>query len=428
MRIAIVGSGISGLVCAHLLHPGHQITLFEGGDHLGGHTHTHELELRRRPFRVDTGFIVFNEETYPGFLALLARLGVASQPSDMSFSVKDAATGLEWKGTSLDSLFAQRANLFNLSFHRMVADILRFNGVAKALAASPEVNDEPIGAFVERHGFSRQFVEHYLVPIGTAVWSADPSRFTEFPAQTFCRFFENHRFLQATGQPTWRTVAGGSDTYAKAILAPLAGRVRRAAVTSVRRGLPPTGPAEPGGALPPGTVEVTAAGAAPERFDRVILACHSDEALRLLGDATPLERAVLGAIPFQENQATLHTDERVLPASHRARASWNAWIPPTPRGRATLTYDMTRLQSLASPEPLLVSLNMDDLIAPERVLRRLTYHHPVYTPESVRAQRRHAEVDGQAGTHFCGAYWSYGFHEDGVQSALRVCAKYGVGL
>jgi predicted NAD/FAD-binding protein len=413
MRIAIVGSGISGLVCAHLLHGEHDVVLYEAGDHLGGHTHTHDLTVGGAAVRVDTGFIVFNEETYPGFVKLLARLGVASQPSDMSFSVKDAKTGLEWNGRGLDTLFAQRANVFNLKFHRMVADILRFNAVGRLLARA-EPSDEPIGAFVERLGFSREFVEHYLVPIGTAVWSADPSRFAEFPAQTFCRFFENHRFLQLSEQPTWRTVRGGSDGYVKAILAPLAGAVRRAAVTSVRRDVDGRG-----------ALEVTAAGLAPERFDRVVLACHSDEALRLLADATPLEREIQGAIPYQENVATLHTDARVMPAARKAWASWNAWVPPTPRGRATLTYDMSRLQSLATPEPLLVSLNMDDLIAPERVLRRMTYHHPVYTPESVQAQRRHAEIDGGRGTHFCGAYWSYGFHEDGVQSALRVCQKYG---
>lgn len=414
MRIAIVGSGIAGLCCAHLLDGAHEVTLYEGGDHVGGHTHTHDLAIGGRPVRVDTGFIVFNEETYPGFVKLLARLGVPSQPSDMSFSVKDAKTGLEWNGHSLDSLFAQRSNVLNPRFYRMVADILRFNTLARALAVAEAPIDETIGAFVARHGFSKAFVDHYLVPIGTAVWSADPSRFAEFPAQTFCRFFENHRFLQLSDQPAWRTVKGGSDTYVKAILAGLRGEVVRAAVTAVRRDVDGRG-----------ALEVTAAGLPPERYDRVVLACHSDEALRLLADATALEREVLGAIPYQENVATLHTDAGVMPAARKAWASWNAWVPPTPRGRATLTYDMNRLQSLDTAEPLLVSLNMDDVIAPARVIRRMTYHHPVYTPESVRAQRRHGEIDGVGGTHFCGAYWSYGFHEDGVQSALRVCRKLG---
>ncbi|MCM2333752.1 MAG: FAD-dependent oxidoreductase [Anaeromyxobacteraceae bacterium] len=417
MRIAIVGSGIAGLCCAHLLDGAHEVTLYEAGDHVGGHTHTHDLAVGGQPVRVDTGFIVFNEETYPGFVKLLARLGVASQPSDMSFSVKDAKTGLEWNGHSLDSLFAQRSNVLNPRFYRMVADILRFNTLARALAVAEAPIDETIGAFVARHGFGRPFVEQYLVPIGTAVWSADPTRFEEFPAQTFCRFFENHRFLQLSDQPTWRTVKGGSDTYVRAILAGLRGAVVRAAVTSVRRD------ADGRGAL-----EVTAAGLPPARFDRVVLACHSDEALRLLADPTPLERAVLGAIPYQENVATLHTDAGVMPAARRAWASWNAWVPPAPRGRATLTYDMNRLQSLVTPEPLLVSLNMDDVISPSKVIRRMTYHHPVYTPESVQAQRRHGEIDGVGGTHFCGAYWSYGFHEDGVQSALRVCRKLGRDL
>jgi predicted NAD/FAD-binding protein len=415
MRIAIVGTGISGLVCAHLLHEDHDLVLYEAGDHVGGHTHTHALRVGGRPVSVDTGFIVFNGETYPGFVRLLERLGVASQPSDMSFSVKDEATGLEWRGTSLDSLFAQRANLFKISFHRMLGDVVRFNRLARELIAEgPDAPEEPIARYVERHGFSRQFWDHYLVPLGTAIWSADPSRFSEFPARAFARFFENHRFLQVAGQPSWRTVAGGSSSYVGRILEPLGDRVRRARVTAVRRDA--------------AGVEVVAEGRGPERFDRVILACHADEALALLADPSPAERQILGAIPFQENQATLHTDASVMPAARRAWASWNAWVPERPRGRATLTYDMNRLQSLETDEPLLVSLNLDDLIDPRRVLRRITYHHPVFTPAGVAAQRRHGEIDGVRGTHFTGAWWGYGFHEDGVESARVVCRKLGRDL
>jgi predicted NAD/FAD-binding protein len=417
VRIAIVGSGISGLVCAHLLHEAHDVVLFEAGDHLGGHTHTHDVEVGGRSLQVDTGFIVFNLETYPGFLKLLARLGVPSQPSEMSFSVKDAASGLEWRGTNLDTLFAQRSNLFNRSFHKMLLDIGRFNRLARELAVHPERHDEPIAEFLERHDFSREFRDFYLVPLGSAVWSADPSTFDQFPAGTLARFFDNHRFLQVTNQPTWRTVAGGSRRYVEKIVARLGDRVRRQAVASVRRD-----------ADARGGVEVTPRGAPPERFDRVILACHSDEALALLADPSDAEREILGALPFQENVATLHTDAAVMPRSRKAWASWNAWIPPTPRGRATLTYDMVRLQSLDSPEPVLVSLNMDDQIDPARVLRRVTYHHPAYSPASVKAQRRHAEIDGRRATHYCGAYWAYGFHEDGVQSALRVTRQLGADL
>jgi predicted NAD/FAD-binding protein len=414
VRIAIVGSGISGLVSAHLLHEAHDVVLFEAGDHVGGHTHTHDVEVGGRRLAVDTGFIVFNLETYPGFLKLLARLGVAAQPSDMSFSVKDAASGMEWRGTNLDTLFAQRSNLFNRSFHKMVLDITRFNRLARELAAHPAEHDEPIGAFLARHHFSGEFRDFYLKPLGTAVWSADPSSFDQFPAGTLARFFDNHRFLQMTNQPAWRTVAGGSRSYVEKIVAPLGGRVRRQAVASVRR--------DPAG------VEVTPRGGPPERFDRVILACHSDEALALLADPSDAEREILGAMPFQENVATLHTDASVMPRAPKAWASWNAWIPPSPRGRATLTYDMVRLQSLEATGPVLVSLNMDDQIDPARVLRRVTYQHPAYSPASVKAQRRHGEIDGQRHTHYCGAYWAYGFHEDGLQSALRVTRTLGADL
>jgi predicted NAD/FAD-binding protein len=413
MRIAIVGSGISGLVCAHLLHREHDVVLYEGGDHLGGHTHTHEVEVGGGAVTVDTGFIVYNEETYPSFVKLLDRLGVATQPSDMSFSVKDARTGLEWRGTNLDTLFAQRLNALRPSFHRMLGDIARFNREAKELAAfGPE--DVPLGRWIEERGYSREFVEHYLVPLGTAIWSAAPTSFGRFPARTFVRFFENHRFLQMGGQPTWRTISGGSRTYVDAIVRPLGERVRRARVTRIRRS-----------ADEAGRVEVAAEGAAADLFDRVIVATHAPEALRLLADPTPAEREVLGAFSTQENVALLHTDASVMPRSRRAWASWNSWIPPRPRGRATLTYDMNRLQSIETPEPLLVSLNMEEEIDRRKVIRRIVYHHPVFTPEAVRAQRRHQELNGANGTHYCGAWWGYGFHEDGVRSALAVCASLG---
>jgi predicted NAD/FAD-binding protein len=362
---------------------------------------------------VDTGFSGFNQRTAPGFSWLLDRLGVASRPTEVSFGVKDAASGLEWSGNSLDTLFAQRSNLFSRSFRRMVLDIPRFNRLARELAAAPEPHRETIGEFLERHGLSREFRDFCLVPIGSAIWSADPTRFDLFPATTLARFFSSHGLLQLGGQPAWRTIPGGARRYVERIAGPLGDRLRRRAVTSVRR--------------PPGAgVELTARGLAPERFDRVILACHADQALALLADPSPAEREILGAIPFQENLATLHTDASVLPRSPRARAAWNAWIPPTPRGRATLTFDLARLQALDAPTPLLVSLNMEDRIDPARILRRSTSHHPAFTPASVQAQGRHAEIDGLRATHFCGAWWGSGFQEDGVQSALRVARKLGV--
>jgi predicted NAD/FAD-binding protein len=411
MKIAIVGSGVSGLVAAHHLHPRHEIALYEAGDHLGGHAHTQEVEVRGVRVAVDTGFIVYNEGTYPELVRLLADLRVETQASDMCFSVKDARTGLEWRGTSLDTLFAQRSNALRPSFHRMIADILRFNREARDLARGGP-DELPIGQWLEEKGYSRAFVEHYLVPLGCAIWSADPARFGRFPARTFARFFENHRFLQTEGQFPWRTVKGGSRSYVAALTRPFLDRVRRARVTRIRRC-----------AGPDRKVEVTADGLGTALFDRVVVAAHADEALALLADPTPAEREVLRALPYQENVAHLHTDASVMPRSRRAWASWNAWIPERPRAGATLTYDMNRLQALETPEPLLVSLNMEAEIDPAKVLRRMVYHHPVYTPEGIRAQKRHAEIDGAIGTHYCGAYWGYGFHEDGVRSALEVVRR-----
>lgn len=408
MKIAIVGSGVSGLVAAHHLRRGHEVVLYEGGDHLGGHTHTHDVEVGGVPVAVDTGFIVYNEDTYPELVRLLAELRVETRASDMSFSVADERSGREWRATNLDSVFAQRTNLLRPSFWGMLRDIARFNALGRALLAE-EDRGETVGEFLRRHGFGRAFREHYLVPLGTAVWSADPSRFDAFPIHTFCRFFDNHRFMQLTDQVQWRTVTGGSRRYVEAILAPMADRIRRARVEAVRR--------------TPAGVEVIAAGGHADRFDRVVLATHSDEALALLADSTPAEREVLSALPYQRNVALLHTDARLMPRSRRAWASWNVRVPTTPREGATLTYDMNRLQGLVTPEPLLVSLNLEDRVDPAKVLRRIVYHHPIYTPEGIRAQRRHAEIDGAHGVHFAGAYWGYGFHEDGVKSGLAVVRR-----
>jgi predicted NAD/FAD-binding protein len=405
MKIAIVGSGVSGLVAAHHLRRDHDVVLYEGGDHLGGHTHTHDVEVGGVRVAVDTGFIVYNEDNYPELVRLLAELGVETRASDMSFSVHDERSGREWRASSLRTIFAQPGNLLRASFWGMLRDITRFNREARVLLATPDTG-ETVGEFVRRRGFGRAFREHYLVPLGTAVWSADPARFDGFPVHTFCRFFHNHRFLQATGQVEWRTVVGGSRSYVDAIVAPMADRLRRAKVNALRR--------------VPGGVEVVAAGGHAARFDRVVLATHSDEALALLADPTPAEREVLSALPYQRNVAQLHTDASVMPERPAAWASWNVRVTCAPRGGASLTYDMNRLQGLVTPEPLLVSLNLEDRVDPRKVLRTMVYDHPVYTPAGVRAQRRHAEIDGADRVHFAGAYWGYGFHEDGVRSGLAV--------
>jgi predicted NAD/FAD-binding protein len=408
MKIAIVGSGISGLVAAHHLRREHEVYLYEAGEHLGGHSHTQDVEVGGVSVAVDTGFIVYNEDTYPELVRLLSELAVETRPSDMSFSVHDERSGREWRATTVDSVFAQRSNLFRPSFWSMLRDIGRFNADARDLLVRDD-DGETLGEFVRRRGYGRAFVEHYLVPLGTAVWSSDPARFHSFPVHTFCRFFDNHRFLQATGQVEWRTVAGGSRTYVEAIVAPMRDRVRRARVEAVRR--------------TKGGVEVVAAGGHADRFDRVVLATHSDQALALLADPTPAEREVLAALPYQRNVALLHTDASLMPRRRRAWASWNVRVTGTPRPGATLTYDMNRLQGLRTPLPLLVSLNLEDRVDPARVLSRMEYDHPVFTPGGVRAQRRHGEIDGAHGVHFAGAYWGFGFHEDGVRSGLEVVAR-----
>ena len=404
MKIAVVGTGIAGMVVARALYREHALTIFEAGDHVGGHTHTHTIETDGACDAIDTGFIVFNDWTYPNFCALLAELGVESQPSSMSFSVRNEASGLEYNGASLDALFAQRRNLFKPSFHRMLRDILRFNREAPALLQS--TREQGLGDYLASHRYCREFVDDYLVPMGAAIWSTDPARMLSFPARYFVRFFVNHGMLSVSDRPQWRAIRGGSARYAGKLVAPFRDRIRLdCPVEEVRR--------------LPDRVLVKARGMQAERFDQVFVACHSDQALALLPDATALEREVLGAISYQENEAVLHTDTSLLPRTRRAWAAWNYHVLAESGQRVALTYNMNILQSLATRETFCVTLNRSDCIAPSRVVKRLVYHHPLYTPAGVAAQDRQREVNGVQRTYFCGAYWRFGFHEDGVVSALN---------
>ena len=404
MKIAIVGTGIAGNVAARELHREHDLTVFEADGHIGGHTHTHELEIEGRTVNVDTGFIVFNRRTYPLFSELLATLRVPSRESSMSFSVRCEASGLEYNGTNLDGLFAQRRNLLRPSFLGMVADILRFNREAPRLLEAAG-GEKSLAEFLAEGRYGRAFVDQYLVPMGAAIWSTDPARMLSFPARFFVRFLHNHGMLTVDDRPVWRTVAGGSARYVERLVAPFRERIRlRTPVESIRR--------------IPGGVMVKAKGAAPTRYDAIFLACHSDQALRLLEDPTPEERAVLGAIGYSRNEAVLHTDERLLPRSRRAWAAWNYHRLVEAGAPVALTYNMNILQGLETRRPLLVTLNRGEGIAPGRVLRRMTYHHPLFTPAAVAAQARHPELDRDR-TFYCGAYWRFGFHEDGMWSALE---------
>ena len=414
MKIAIIGTGISGLVAAHLLHGEHDVTVFEANDYIGGHTNTVEVTLDGRAYAVDTGFIVYNETTYPRFTKLLRQLHVATRPTHMSFSVQSARTGLEYAGTNVNTLFAQRRNLLRPAFHRMWWDILRFNREARALLG-PLGQRQTLGAFLAQRRFSAAFVQQYLVPMAAAIWSADPASVYDFPGATFARFFHNHGLLSVTGQPQWRVVDGGSARYVEALTRPFRERIRLATrVVRVNRHET--------------HVTLTPENGVPETYDRVILATHSDQALRLLADPTPAERDVLGAIGYQRNEAVLHTDASLLPRSRRAWAAWNYHVPAEASGVSTVTYNQNILQGLDAPRPLCVTLNRSHDIDPDTVLRRFVYHHPVFDEAAIAAQQRHGEIDGQHRTHFCGAYWGYGFHEDGVNSALAVCRAFGRSL
>jgi predicted NAD/FAD-binding protein len=415
MKIAVVGTGISGLVVSYLLSDEHDLTVFEANTYIGGHTHTAEVEVDGIPYHIDMGFIVFNERNYPNFTKLLSQLGVESQVSDMSFSVTSEKTGLEYRGSSLNTLFAQRKNLFRPSFHKMILEILRFGRESQRILDDPS-NRLTMGEYLEQGKYSHDFAEHYITPMGSAIWSANPGTMMRFPARYFVQFFKNHGFLGTTrDMPVWRTVTGGSHRYVDPITRPFRDRIRLGCpVRCIRRS--------------PDGVEIEHAGGEVERFDRVVIATHSDQALRLLSDPSDAEREVLGAIGYQENEVVLHTDERLLPRERRAWASWNYIAPKEPAERVAVTYNMNMLQGIDSPHTFCVTLNRTKHINPEKILRRVDFDHPVYTFESTDAQKRRHEISGVNNTFFCGAYWTFGFHEDGVKSGLAVAEHFGKSL
>jgi len=405
MKIAIIGGGIAGNTLAYHLHQEHDITLFEAGSHIGGHTHTHDIDLFGQQYRVDTGFIVFNDKTYPNFIAMLDQLGVEWQPSHMSFSVRDEANGLEYNGTNINSLFAQRRNLLSPSFYGMIKDILRFNKQALALLDSP--SEIALGDYLAQGRYSDAFIKHYIIPMGAAVWSTDAQRMLAFPARFFVRFFHHHGFLTVNKRPKWRTIKGGSSAYLEKLTAGYQDKIKlNTPVSSILR-------------LDDHVVVKPALGDA-QTFDYVMFACHSDQALAILGtDATAQEREILGAIPYQENTVYLHQDSSVMPKRKLAWAAWNYHVTEQPSDKVRVTYNMNILQNIRSAEPLLVTLNHTEQINPAKVIKRLKYAHPVYTLASAVAQARHAEISGHHRTGYAGAYWRNGFHEDGVVSALE---------
>ncbi len=408
MRIAIIGTGIAGNVAAYKLREQHDITVFEAGSYVGGHTNTIDVEESGDNLAVDTGFIVFNEATYPNFIELLENIGQASKPTEMSFSVHAEDRRLEYMGSSLNGLFAQRSNLLRPSFYRMVRDILRFFREA-ATDVEQHGGQMTLGEYLRSHHYSREFIDDYLVPMTSAIWSAEPVAVLDMPAMFLVRFFANHGLLQLKDRPQWHVIEGGSREYVRKLTAGHADRIRlNSPVTAIRR--------RPNGV-------VVSSNMGDEVFDQVFIACHSDQALAMLDDPTPEEKAVLGAIRYQPNEAILHTDASVLPSRRRAWAAWNYFVPTDRCEHVAVSYNMNILQGLEARETYVVTLNDDRRIDPDRIIKRIAYDHPMYTLDTIAAQTRQAEINCDR-TFYCGAYWRNGFHEDGVVSALNAVAHF----
>jgi predicted NAD/FAD-binding protein len=412
VNIAIIGSGISGLTSAYLLNRRHDITVFEASDWVGGHTHTVDVTVDGQTHAVDTGFIVFNDWTYPNFIRLLGQLGVRFKPTEMSFSVNDPDSGLEYNGNNLNSLFAQRSNLLSPGFWKMLRDILRFNKEALGdLEQQRIATDTTLNDYLQANGYSERFILHYIVPMGAAIWSMSMADMLGFPLQLFVRFFKNHGLLSVNDRPQWCVIEGGSSAYIAPLTASFKERIRlNCPVTRVERDR---------------DAVVIHSTAGSERFDKVIFACHSDQALKLLAEPSSAEQSILGALPYADNEVVLHTDIGLLPKRKLAWASWNYRLNGAGHTHAAVTYDMNILQGLQSDTTFCVSLNQSAGIDPSKVLARFTYAHPQYSLKAVAAQQRWDELDGAQHTYYCGAYWANGFHEDGVVSALRVARSLG---
>jgi uncharacterized protein len=414
MKLGIIGSGISGLTAAYVLHKDFDISVFEANDYIGGHTHTIDVQREDGSYAVDTGFIVFNEVTYPNFCKMIRQLGVSWQPTHMTFSVKCERTGLEYSPHNLNTFFAQRRNALKPGFWRMIYEIEKFRRSFDKLL-STEHDDIPLVTYLRNAGYSERFIDHFIVPMGASLWSADPKVFEQFPLGTFVRFFKNHGIFEVQHPLQWYVIKGGSARYVEKLIAPFADRVRtRMPVRKVSR--------------KPGSVEVVCSDGSSHQFDQVIIAAHSDQALSMLDQPTEAEREMLGALPYQENTVTLHTDRAVLPSRKGIWASWNYLIPRAAMQRVAVTYNMNILQTIDSPLDFCVTLNKSDIISEEAVIGRYLYSHPIYKTGSSAVQQRHDEISGKNRVHFCGAYWGYGFHEDGVRSALKVCKYFGKGL
>ena len=415
-NIAIIGSGVSGLTAAYLLSKKHQVTVFEKNDYIGGHTATVDIEKNGKPYAIDTGFIVFNDKTYPNYLALLAEIGIGKQATEMSFSVHNCQTGLEYNGHNLDTLFAQRRNLLKPTFWVLVKEILRFNKLCKRIYEQDTYQAGlTLGAFLKVNKFNAFFAEHYILPMGAAIWSSSLAQMEDFEFRFFVQFFHNHGLLNIADRPQWYVVPKGSRSYLTPLCAPFKDRIHlNSQISKITRGN--------------NKVQVAFADSSTQEFDDVVMACHSDQALALLADANAQEASILSAMPYSENSVILHTDVALLPNREKAWASWNYQLSDDRSKPASVTYNMNILQGISSDQTFCVTLNQKEAIDPAKILREFVYHHPIFSSESIKAQQQRALICGQQHTHFAGAYWYNGFHEDGVKSAVDVAKRFDCHL
>ena len=412
MKIAIIGSGISGLTSAYLLNRNHDITVFEANDYIGGHTHTHNIKIKDKEYAVDTGFIVYNERTYPNFIKLLDTLGVERQLSTMGFSVKSASEDYEYAGESLNSLFAKRSNIFRLGFLRMLYEMYRFGKKSDSTGLGLDVSIT-LGTYLRSENYSNEFINYFIIPMGAAIWSTPANKVLDMPAYFFIKFFYNHGMLEIINRPKWWVIKDGSSAYIKKIIKGFESKINLSSpIRTVSR-------------LDNGIEIETANSKKPLMFDAVVFATHSDQALGMLKDPTEKEKDILSSIPYQKNEVLLHIDSSVLPKRKLAWASWNYQLDSNPESPVVLTYNMNILQSLDCDETFCVTLNDHQSVDKSKVLKKITYHHPLFTVKGIEAQKRKLEISGVNNTYYCGAYWHNGFHEDGVASAIEVCKHFG---
>lgn len=413
-KIAIIGGGISGLTAALLLQTRHQVTLFEQNNYLGGHTHTKNVELGNTVYPVNTGFIVFNDWTYPNFMKLMDALNVASEPSSMSFSVRCDKSGLEYNGTNLNSMFCQRRNLLNPQFWRMINDILRFNRETTKQHINGELApEETLAEYLENNNYCDAFWKYYIIPMGAAIWSSPETDILNFPIQFFVRFFHNHGMLSVDKRPQWRVISGGSHSYVQQIQKKLFGvhHINKK-VIKVQRTDTHVCLLDQFGEM--------------NTFDEVVFACHSDQALNLLAQPSQKEQEILSAIPYKSNSVILHTDTTTLPKRQLGWAAWNYRIPSSADQPVSVTYNMNILQNFRCKQTFCVSLNQDNDIDPSKIIEKYDYSHPCFNVNSISAQSRFNEINGKNRTFYCGAYWANGFHEDGVNSAINMAKAFDI--